>query len=76
MQRPVEDPTRWRSPVASRDDERAVGDALAVDRLRGEDGVGVQRVEVAGDAGEGDEIGLRHGPPQRLEPEPTSTSSK
>jgi hypothetical protein len=46
-----------------------VGDPLAVDRLGGEDGVGVQRVEVPGDAGEGDEIGLRDRTARCLEPE-------
>ena len=44
-------------------------DALAVDRLCGEDRVRVQRVEVAGDAGELDEVGLRDRSARRLEPE-------
>jgi hypothetical protein len=46
-----------------------VRDPLAVDRLCGEDRVGVQGVEVAGDPCERDEVGLGDRPAGRLEAE-------
>jgi hypothetical protein len=66
-QRPVEEPGALAQTRGEREDERAVRDPLAVDRLRSEVRVRVQRVEVTRDAGERDQVGLRYRPTCGLE---------
>jgi hypothetical protein len=66
----VEQPDALAQTRRERKDERTVSDALAVYRVRGEDRVGVERIEVAGDPGERYEIRLRDGSARCREAKP------